>query len=463
MGHSTNIIKTGRDVYFNPQGSSDADGTSIENSVDSPTTAITRVNALSPIPSGNAPASINAAETGTFFVGVTTPDSTSIKCAFASILTTGAFAITSGRGQTNQWGSLLGLGNSSEVFIINAQDRVAALVNAMVVGDDTLGANGSTDNIGFKVSGACDDIFVENRQMELRGDAAIGIEHTATSETPVRYQVDSVEFFNRDQIFFHMNSTDANEDTSLILTKIQEASDATKSVTNSCVTQVDKGILAVTAHTLVADSIAIIGAEGQYSLDAHVCDGDILVETGGQALIRDVGLWIGDITVEAGAVLGVIIQVHIGTVTNNGTINGIIDGECYGSYCPMKSYIESLAAITTASDFSVSPIVKFSQVVDIPEAGDYEYWLSFDASTSTANRSIVVALLKDTVTQNGLYSEEMADSSNRIATTKRFPRDTLTAGNKTFSVEFGRGGGGGGATVTLENVILEIRKLPPEF
>lgn len=341
MSFKINLVKTGRDMYFNPNGNADFDATSVENSVDSPTTAIARINDLDPIPSGAAPASINAAETGTFSDGITIPDFVSVKCAFASIISFDSTILTVGNQQTNQWGAFLTLTNDSTAVVIDGKARVAIELNALVVGSDIIGPDGTTANIGFEIKGACDDIFVENRQMEMRGDGAIGFEFTATSETPARIQVDSAEFFNRDQIFFHMNSTDALEEVSLNLTKIQEAIDATKVISSSCVVQVVKGIVTVTAHSLVADNIAIVGAEGQFSLDAHGVSGDLTIETGGFAQLRDIGVWAGDIIIESGATLNAIILTHIGTITNNGILNGIINGVCFGTFCDHPEILTS--------------------------------------------------------------------------------------------------------------------------
>ena len=123
----------------------------------------------------------------------------------------------------------------------------------MVVGTETGAGQGSTGSIGYKVRGSNDDIFIQNRQMEIRGDAAMGIEHTAVTVTPTCYNMDVNEFFNRDQIFFKMDSSDADEEAQINVVQIREGDPVSVyAATNSLAFDVVSGIVNVTALVVTA-------------------------------------------------------------------------------------------------------------------------------------------------------------------------------------------------------------------
>lgn len=459
MGFKDNVVKTGRDIYFNSQGSANADGASIENAVDDPSTAITRINALSPAPSAVAPASINAAETGFFTTAITVPDFVSARAKIAGLLdSVSTLAIAAGSSQLQEWGVLSNTVTNGKVVSIVAKNALAVNVTQMIVGSDTVGGgNGTTGNIGYDVSGACDDIFINNLLTEIRGDGAIGVSHTASFTTPARYTFDVVEFFGPNQTVFKMDAPNDFDQAQITLISTTESSVAVNPTTASTIFDIPKGTVNVVSNALSADVIADVGILGRLGLRTSFASGDMTVQSGGSAAIVALRWTSGTITVDSGGELNCIIHLFNGTLVNNGTINGIINGECYGTWCDHKHREESLGAVATSGS-----VEKFTVDVAL-DAGDYEYTLAFDYLGSATNVSCQVDLLKDAVIEGDSFLKRVTTTGDLSSVTKTYPRDTLTAATYTFSVDVTRVGGGVGATVTAQNVILKIRKLPPEL
>jgi len=356
MSHKIHVVNTGRDIYFNTSGRDTLSGKSVENAVSDPTRAIAIINAFATAPTASNPASIVASETGAYNTAITTPNFTTCSCRFASITIFGGTNITSGERQSSIWGAIVNLGTDGVCIDINGKTRLAFEVNAMAVGLDSGAGQGTTGNIGFKVRGTNDDIFIQLRQMEIRGDAAIGIEHTAVTGTPTNYRFDTAEFFNRNQTFFKMNSSDPLEEVDLTLGSVSEGSPVgTFASTSSLAFDVISGVVNVTALTVAADTIATVGAAGRFGIRSNVCSGDMTVESGGNALTV-AQLWLGDITVDSGGTLHAVINDHVGTVTNNGTIHGRINGQCYGNWCEYYDDVSANNEISkTSTSFALAP------------------------------------------------------------------------------------------------------------
>jgi len=381
MGFRSNQPTTGRDFFFSPSGNDELSGTSDENPVSTPLKAIEFVNALSLVPSGTDPASINASVTGTYSDALILPDSTSINCAFASILTTDQINITSGRGHSSIWGSLLNFSSNCTIYKIAGKDRVRAEINAMVVGIESPPA---TNCVGFDVSGSCDDIFIRLVEAELRGDGAVLIDHTATSPTPIDYNIEVSEFFNTNQTLMDFNPPNATDQASINISVAQE--DLGSTTTGSMLFNVLSGRLIVKAEVLQADDLCVVASGASLSLDCQIAFGDVLIKDGGDAILKSIGLLVGDITVEAGATLECIINRHVGTITNNGTINGTINGQRFGNWTPQ--------AVLTAS----------SLVSQEPVGTDNPLQINYGAAQGTVSDPVMLAADGTiTINESGFY------------------------------------------------------------
>ena len=344
MGFKVDIDSTGRDFFFAPSGDNAFSGRTIQNSVADPTTAILRVQDLDPPPSAFQPASISAVVSGTYFDGIVTPDDTTISCQFASIVTSDLINVDIGNNQSVLWGALVNTVTDGVNCMIDGKTRVTLLVNALVVGLD--GVIPTFDNIGVKVSGACEDIFVEIRQIALSGERAIGLEHTATTSTPIIYKIEKAEFFNVDQTMVRLENG-LTERIEVEVDAVRRATSAIQPTTNSIIFDAVSGQINVRAQSLDADIVGRVGDGAQLGLTANICIGEIQIQDGGECLLRT-GVLNGPITVDAGGRLECIINVQVGTITNNGTINGIINGIPYGNW--RQKHQENV--VLNASDFT---------------------------------------------------------------------------------------------------------------
>jgi len=365
MSFRGNQPTTGRDLYFAPSGNNDLVGTSDENPLADPNEVIDRINNLDPPISSSDRASMNANIIGIYSESVTLPPFTTCNAAAASIITTDLVNITMGGNQSAEWGSLLNFAGSGTVINIDGLNRVSSITTAVVVGADTFPAD---DGTGYVVTGACDDVFIDLRQGELRGKRTVMIDHTAESPTPIKYSMDVVEFFNIDQIFLKYNPTGSGAAAIVEASAIQKSLPATQPVTNATIFQVMAGTLVVDASILVADTIAVVEDGGTLTLDAQAMFGDTLVKDSGIAIYKSVSIiqgnvdiedtgtlqasvrtCIGNMTVAAGANMTItcdnfigdldnegtvlaIVQNHVGEITGSGTINGLINGVPYGTY-----------------------------------------------------------------------------------------------------------------------------------
>jgi len=393
MSHKVNIFSAGRDVYFTPAGRDNFTGLSIENSVSTPSRAIEVASSLTPPPATFTPATIVAAESGVFFESIVMPTSVQAACEFSALVSSDPVTLTAGNTQLHEWGAIINQVDNGIGVMIDGKIQIKMTVGTITIGSDTLNTTGSINNIAYKVTGSCDDIFIIESQLKMRGLGAIGIDHTATSPTPINYKFTNVEFFNQNQTFCRMNTVDPLEQVQLALTTVQEGNSPTQPTTGSIVLDVMSGILNVTGQSLRGDYIAKVRDGGNLALMANFTEGDLIVEDGGDAVINGVGLFFGDttvesggflqlvigvysgdITVDAGGLLDVIILSHVpgGTLTFNGTVNGVINGKCYGTYCEVDITDPITApqhTITTEEILLVDPTANTVEL-DLPAIAD---------------------------------------------------------------------------------------------
>lgn len=326
MSFKGNISPTGRDFFFNPAGNNAFKGSSVEISVEDPTTAIARVNALSPPPGPSDPASINASVTGLYATGVVIPEFTTCNSGSASILTSDAVNVECGDRQTVLWGSLLNFSNNGICCLIDGKVRTRAVVNSAI----PLGDNG----VGFRVDGDCDEVFVQLIQGVIGGDGGIMFHHTATSPTPIEYTVELVKFTNTNQTLIEYNPPNVTDQVIMNISSAQEAPVLPTTSSGSMCIHALSGTLVVDAEVLQAETLLDVEDGARLGLDAQVGFGDAFVRDNGFADLKSIGFMNGNIVVEPLGVLNCDILNHIGTVLPSdpgaGPIDGIIDNKRYG-------------------------------------------------------------------------------------------------------------------------------------
>ena len=407
MSFRANQPTTGRDFFFSPSGDDTLSGTSDENPVAEPATAIDRVNALLPAPSAADPASINATVTGTYQQTLVLPDSTSINCNFASVFnfTPGNVMIDSGTQQESIWGALLNFGDGSTTYMIDAQQRHTADVNAMVVGSQIPAAD---DVIGFEVKGACDDVFIKCVEAELHGKRCMYVNHTATTTTPVIYKLEKAEFFDDDQTLFKIDGS-PTERIEVSVQAIKRAASAT-STTNSTIFDVASGQTNVLAQSLDADYVGKVGLDSQLGITCNIIIGSLQIDDGGESLIRS-GVFVGDINIDAGGRLEAIINVHAGTLTNNGQLNGIINGKVYGNWNLNPShYGEFFDSDSVSSTGSTSYQDKIDDTTQALPAGRYQVAWGCEITNNSGDKPCEYRVRLDGATINeGFYPPKFED------------------------------------------------------
>ncbi len=367
MGRGNNIPKTGRDIFFTPAGDNTLSGRTNETPVADLTTAIARVNAL-PVPPGPAdPASINASVTGLYDAGVVIPAFTTANCASASIISTDAVLVEAGGRQSIRFGSLVALSDGATCLKIDGKTRVRAIINSCIV---------PKDGIGFDVSGTCDEIFVELVEGIVGGSGGTMISHTATSLTPIVYDVADSLFTDIDQTFMNHNPGPGSAETIVNVSAVQPIPNVAPATTaGSMVINALSGTLVVNAGVLVAVCSTTVSDGALVVYDVQALFGSTIVEAGGTAVYKSLGtlqlnvdlqgpgaiaqvqtesmvgdytvadgaqgtlktdVIVGDIDVAVGGRLFCIIDTHVGTVTpsdpGDGRINGIINGVRYGNW-----------------------------------------------------------------------------------------------------------------------------------
>lgn len=332
-----NMPPTGRDFFFS-QGADNDDysGLTEENPVSSPFEAAARAGAASPPPSDVLPVSVNG-NSGSYIGELVLPEFANLTAPTVAIISNGAISIDCQGRQLAEVGAAINSAIGGICINLDAVSRVQAKSTTVVVGGD--------DGIGFNVTGACDDIFCELLSGTLTGERAIMFDHTATSTTPIGYRADVVEFFSDDQILMRFNPVSSSDQSFIDINTAQDGNGAV----NSTGFHVMNGRLSIDAQVIEADCIVRIESGAQATLDIDIAVGSLELLAGSELVAKSVGLLAGDITVENGAHLdlygttlignitidvgGVMdchILSHIGTVTNNGTINGFINGDRYG-------------------------------------------------------------------------------------------------------------------------------------
>jgi len=331
MAYRTSTAPSGRDVYFNKTGVDNQSGLTHDNVVSSPERAIEIVNAFIIPPSSFVPASINAAETGTYFEGLVIPDFCGAKCDFASLRPTSATTtLTLGNQQEAIFGNVGTFVDGGTGVILDGKERVVFDINSLIVGDAELNTTGSINNVGVDIRGTVNNVFGIVRKMSMLGDGMTGISHTADSPNPIDYMFSGIEVFNRNQTFFHMNTANPTTDLVVVVFEtLRESQDAIHPVTGFISFDIEAGRAIIDGQTGIGDFIT--RADGVSSFSADVWEGDILVEAGGGAAIPTLGLLIGDVIVEEGATLRCEINNHFGTVTGAERIDGHINCVAYGN------------------------------------------------------------------------------------------------------------------------------------
>ena len=129
-----------------------------------------------------------------------------------------------------------------------------------------------------------------------------------------------------------------------------------------------------------------------------------------------------------------------------------------GTYEGVKAdTISSLDNAQTNNDYDSSPQTKLSAMASFGYSAA-KVSFSFEAKSSSTNRSVVVGLFVNGNLIDDEFETEMKDFRNNPYPCKIFPL-SLSPGNNLFEVKFGKRNGGGGNPVSLKNVRIIVEPI----
>lgn len=283
MGRLNNFDNNPNGTYFAAGGNEDNDGLSQEKPKLLPQSAITVLG---------GGGQVTASQGGDFTTTVVLNDGMVFDAPGGNFVINAPVSITM---------ASLCLANTLGVFN-DEDDGICWLIdNESRVGIRTLFTNPTgNDGVGFKITGACESVFITTDQMRMDGLRTVGFDVDASSPDPINITSDSLIIEEDDQTVVRFNPPD-----STIL------------IVNASAITMGPGASGSTAYD-IQGGICIIRLQGELNVDTA-----IHVRTGAIAILNceDVN---GDIIVDSGALLLVDIQRHTGTITNNGTLEGEI-------------------------------------------------------------------------------------------------------------------------------------------
>lgn len=392
MSFKSNIDAQIRGFYFAESGDDASSGETFEVPKKTIQAAIDAAFALDPIPQAGNIALVSVAQGGSFAEGFILQDWIQFNAEDVTIETSQAIAAVLGSFLSARVAGVTNSQDSSIVFQIDGKEAIGLEALFMAVA--------GTSSIGLNITGAVDDLFITLSRVLVVGDNSTGIDITSTTNTPIDININTVSMPANNAIFMRYAPVNTSDNCTVDV--------STVSGDNATGFIVDNGILIVQAALIDAPTFAVINNAAQFTIRSQAifgslelndtsactikpvafyvgnmtvndtatlfCDAQILfgnLTMGAAAngivsvgfltgnvdveglLFLEIESLIGDITVASGATLNCDIASHVGTLTNNGTINGIINGEPFGNY-RQKPFQQ---VVLRASDFTLqSPV-----------------------------------------------------------------------------------------------------------
>lgn len=353
MGSKFDIIPDERRFYYNgSQPGNTLDGRSLALAKKTMQGAIDGASALSPNP--GATALVKEGQGGFTTESIVLGDSVLFEGTQTSIVTSDPVAVTAANNITFKIQAAIAL----------APGGVAVLIEDTLSFGCYLDAARAVGNGGiiYDIKGICDDIFIRADQMAIDGIGTIGFNITATSETAIDVNGDTVLIEGTNNTLVDFSPPDADTVLSFDCSTIETTG------TNSTGFMIRGGTAIIKSQNLGAD-IALHAENGSTTVfNVDAIGGDIIADDSCQVTIPASAVlfgninvndtstvqttiktiqgntnvepganisiisdqYIGDINIDGGAFL--IIGQHIGNLTGAGTPNGIVNGVRYGNW-----------------------------------------------------------------------------------------------------------------------------------
>lgn len=306
MALKSNLDPPATGVYFALNGKSEFDGATPERPKPKIQEAIDVAEASSPSPSPGNTYSVIAAQGGNFTESVVMADSVLLRAEDVTMVIDAPVALTAAN-----------LTNITSATIINNQDGGAVF---KIDGKSSFGVQllycsceGENSSI-YEVTGTCSSLFLNVNSNQVVGDDGICYNFTGVADTVLFFNAEEIDLLGNDCIGIRWAGTGTG-------------SSSINAITSNAINARSGTVL------LGISTIAFKIESGTYVADIGVSNTDALciVESGARL---DLGCLSasGNILVEAGGVLNCIIVEFTGNIVNNGIINGIIDGQYFGTY-----------------------------------------------------------------------------------------------------------------------------------
>lgn len=300
MAFKSNENPQGRGFFWAPSGDDRQSGQSPENAKKLPQSAIDAAAESVPPPSGLQPVLVTASQGGATSEGFILEEGIAFTATESSFIVSQPVGITMASSLSCRITTIVNLEDNSTGVLFS--DTVRCAINASF-----FGVNGA-NMVGLDINGTCDDIFATISQMSLTGVGSTGIRITASSPTPIDINMNTVLLDVDDTTFFDYNPVSAAD-----VAIISVSSVVKNGATGTTAFIARQGQLTIeVAGTIRADSAIIVESGATVEIFAAMVEGDIIVEAGGTLKCR-------------------ILTHPTGTITNNGTIDGVIDEVRYGT------------------------------------------------------------------------------------------------------------------------------------
>ncbi len=298
MTFKANIGTDPRVIYTLFGGSDSEDGISLETAKATIQGAIDAVNALIPFPSALNPAKIIVSGAGVFDESVSFPNFTSVDApTTTNALFTGT-NYTIGSFSNYSFGLTANSGTSQTIFNVASETAVSLSCSEVNI-------TGPTTTC-LAISGTTDDSFFRFSQLRLNGDGSIGVNYTASNGEPEVILFASITLEDDNVVAYIHNPSVSTARAIFDVAGITEIG----SPTNTTAIRVIDGHLSAFVNEINA--------------------GDAIDLQGGELAIIS-NCITGDITVAVGSTLICEITEFTGVLTNNGTIQGRIGTQQFGS------------------------------------------------------------------------------------------------------------------------------------
>lgn len=290
-----------REFYVSNVGNDSNSGESLMFPLLTLQVGLDAAGAVDPPPGVFNPSQVNAEDGGLFDTGtITIPSSVNFfgthsqfRSLASPMVELGSFSICEMQKVLMSAGTIL--------FNLDAKQSINVQVTLLI--------SNLASSIGFNLAGGSQDIFLECNRLRQSGASSIGVNvtNTFTAGTDLVVNVEAVNFEANDTTFFKYDPMDATVRAVVSVSTINN-----EGFTGTTAFDVLNGVLVVEQDGIVnADTVCRVASGATLHLDSSLCVGDIIVDAGGTLIAR--------------------IDTHVGTLTNNGTIEGFIGGQDFGA------------------------------------------------------------------------------------------------------------------------------------